>query len=298
MSFHKTKLMSSIIKGKFIISIQIDPPRKKELDEFNKMIDDLMAAGVGVVDINSSRSLSHDSIQLAVALAQKGLKAMPHITTRDSSINGLANQIFAAYSWGNVDDFLLIAGDPYEASQAMIPSHGVFQTDSADAIRALNKHLRKDKKLKLNISFAAAVNQNDPDLASEGKRLKEKEAAGTDFFMSQPVFSEEQASGLFDFYHSYSKKPLIVGIWPMVNQRTSDTIRDGRIVGVEIPDKVYEEANLHCGTETDLQNWGLEEAYKLIEFIRLSGEVQGVYIVAPPRNPLLLLGLLEKIIEK
>ena len=122
MSFYKTKLMSSIIKGEFIISIQIDPPRKKKLDEFNKMIDDLMAAGVGVVDINSSRSLSHDSIQLAVALAQKGLKAMPHITTRDSSINGLANQIFAAYSWGNVDDFLLIAGDPYESSKSLIPS--------------------------------------------------------------------------------------------------------------------------------------------------------------------------------
>ena len=145
----------------FVVSVQIDPPASRELEEFKSVIAALLAIGVRIVDINSSRRISHDSIQLAVALAQIGLTTIPHVTTRDSSVNGLLNQIFSAYEWGGVRDFLFITGDSYEASQAIIPSRGVFQTDSIGAIDACNKHLRKNPKLQLALSLYAAVNQNE-----------------------------------------------------------------------------------------------------------------------------------------
>lgn len=298
MSFEKKSLVERMMEREFIISIQIDPPARNTLAKFNETIEKLIEAGVRVVDINSSRRISHDSIQLSVALTQRGLETIPHVTTRDSSINGLVNQIFSAHAWGNVQNFLIILGDPYEAEQAIMPFMGVFQTNAAGAIEKFDEHLRRDEKIALDITLAAAVNQNAKPLDQEGRRLEAKEAAGADFFMTQPVFNESQARQLFSFYHKHVSKPLLVGIWPLVHARTIKAIHDGRIVGVEIPDELYKEGNFYKGNDERLQQWGLEKAYKLIELIRRSGKAQGVYIVAPFRNPLLMLDLFTKILPK
>lgn len=290
----KNNLLDRMAGGEFLISIQIDPPGTNKTAEFKNVVDQLIASGVELVDINSSRRISHDSIQLATALARCGLDVIPHVTTRDSSINGLINQVFAAYAWGPVRNFLMIAGDPYEASQAMAPSHGVFQTDAVGALRAFDTHLRKNDKLLLDITLAAATNQNESDLTREGKRIQEKQSAGADFFMSQPVFSKNQALHLFDFYQTHSRKPLLVGIWPLINPKTARAIREGRIVGVVLPDEIYQEAHGR-EDETEFERWGIEKAYALIEWIRKSKKAQGVYIVAPLRNPLLLNDLFQKI---
>jgi len=281
----------------FVVSVQIDPPATRKLNDFKRVMAILLASGVRIVDVNSSRRISHDSIQLAVALAQMGFITIPHVTTRDSSLNGLLNQIFAAYEWGGVRDFLFITGDPYEASQSITPSRGIFQTDSIGAIEACDKYLRKDLKLQLDLTFYAAVNQNEADLACEGERLKAKESAGADFFMSQPVFSKKQALCLFDFYEKHSKKPLLVGIWPLIHPKTISSIHEKRIVGVCLDDETWAQAARHTADQSKLQNWGLKRAYDLVEFICASKRAQGVYIVAPARNPLILLDTLREMLS-
>lgn len=46
-----------------------------------------------------------------------------------------------------------------------------------------------------------------------------------------------------------------------------------------------------------LREWGLSQAGYLIDDLRRKGEVQGVYIVAPARDPLHLTNLLERILS-
>lgn len=290
----KKTILERIQRGEFLVSVQIDPPGAANSEKFMGMIDDLIKAGVRLVDINSSRRISHDSIQLASWLSQKGLEVIPHVTTRDSSLNGLVNQILAAYDLSNVRNFLVITGDPYEGSQAIVPFEGVFQTDAAGALRAFDTHLRKNSALRRNLIFAAAVNQNEPDLKKEGERLKEKEEAGADFFMSQPVFSQEQILGLLDFFRTYSEKPLLIGIWPVMHWKTIEVISSGKVVGVILPSRICEEAAVFRENENELQKWALARAERLIEFLRGLGRAQGVYIVAPLRNPLFLRELIIK----
>lgn len=281
--------------GEFLVSIQIDPPDIATVDEFKRIVEELLRLGVTLVDINSSRRVSHDSIQLAASLAQFDLETIPHVTTRDSSINGLLNQVLAAHSWHNLRNFLIITGDPYEASQGVVPTRGVFQTDSIGAMKAFDEHLRKNPKFKLEITLGAAVNQNEKDLVLEGERIRQKEEAGADFFMSQPVFSEEQARQLFEFYRGYSLKPLMVGIWPLVNRKTIENIYQGRIVGVTMSEAIYQEAVMRLDDGNILREWGTNYARQLLEYVRHSGRAQGVYIVAPSRNPLFLAPLIQKI---
>lgn len=293
----KKTILERIQRGEFLVSVQIDPPGAASSEKFMGMIDDLIKAGVRLVDINSSRRISHDSIQLASALYQRGLEVIPHVTTRDSSLNGLVNQILAAYGLNKVRNFLVITGDPYEGSQAIVPFEGVFQTDAMGALKAFDTHLRKNSERRhRDLIFAAAVNQNEPDLKKEGGRLKEKEEAGADFFMSQPVFSQEQVLALLDFFCKYSRKPLIIGVWPLIHWKTLEVIYAGKIVGVSLPHEIYKDAAAFQENEIALREWTLDRTEDLIEYVRGLGLAQGVYIVAPARNPLLILGLIKKVV--
>jgi len=304
MSFDEPSLLERMQKGEFLISVQVDPPSTSDISEFQKNIEALKRIGVWLIDVNSSRRQpSCDSIQLSGALSLLGYTVIPHVTTRDSSINGLLNQVLAAYSWSTVRNFLVITGDPYEARHAVVPSYGriskkektgVFHTNAIGALEVIDKHLRKDARIALDITLAAAVNQNSSHL-KEGKRLARKQSSGADFFMSQPVFGEAGAKHLFDFYSQHSTKPLLVGVWPLLNIKTIDAIYGGSIVGVALSQEIYQETRRFRDNEEGLQKWGIEQTLGLIEYIRKSGKAQGVYIVAPTRNPLILVDLLKRI---
>lgn len=286
--------------GEFLISVQIDPPGMGKFSEFKETISVLKEADVTLIDINSSRRISHDSIHLGVALSEVGFETIPHVTTRDSSINGLANQILAAHEWAGLRHFLIITGDPYEANQSLIPSQGVFQTNSIGAISALHTTLCSSSDpqlLQLPIRIAAAVNQNENDLVREREQLDAKCGAGADFFMSQPVFSEAGADLLFGFYNSKkTQKPLMIGIWPLIHAHTAKAIRSGRIVGVTLPEYEYGKICwLIDQGEKELIYWGLFRAEELIRYIKRNDMAQGVYIVAPARNPRLILPFLKEI---
>lgn len=289
------KLSERLAKKEFVVSIQIDPPGPGCVQAFQDSIRKLIHAGVELVDINSSRRLSHDSIQLSIILAQQGLEVIPHVTTRDSSINGLLNQMLAAYELGVVRNFLVITGDPYEVAQALVPSQGVFQTDAIGALRAFHTHLRGNHHSLSELTLAAAVNQNEKDMVSEGMRLHAKEEAGADFFMSQPVFNEQQIEELFRFYERHTQKPLIVGLWPLVSAKTTEAIMGGRIVGVSIPDEEYREITLRGHNDEALRHYSFMKTHRLIEFLRSSKKAHGAYIVAPLRNPSLLLDFITAV---
>lgn len=291
----KNLFWSSIREGEFVISVQIDPPAvSSDIVYFRKALRTLKRYGVWLVDINSSRRISHDSVDLSLVLSGMGFATIPHITARDNSVNGILNKILVAYSWGNVRNFLIITGDPYDTRHALVPSPGVFQADAIGVLHAIDKYLRREKTPPCRIKLAAAVNQNAEDIGREGERLKQKIRAGVDFFMSQPVFNEQQLYHLVDFYRRYSAKPLLVGIWPLLYPRTLELIESGLVTGVALPHEIYEEGK-RLDDEEDLLAWGMENALRLIETIREEHLAQGVYIVAPSRNPLSLTALLQRL---
>ncbi len=281
-------------RNSFHISVQLDPPSPGTMHSFRNSLNILREAGVKLFDVNSSRRLCHDSIQLASELVGKSSEVIAHVTTRDSSINGLLNQILAAYELNRLRHFLIITGDPYEAGQAIFPSRGVFQTDSIGALKTIDWQFRKNLAHPLDIVLAAAVNQNAGNRALEGERIGEKISAGADFFMSQPVFDAEQASNLFDFYGAYSSKPILVGVWPLMHLKTIENIKAGAIDGVSLSDEACHGLLDNFTNEHELREQSIAKTIELLRYVKSSGKAAGVYIVAPSRNPLLLLPCLKK----
>lgn len=281
----KISLKERLAGDEFLVSVQIDPPNRGPIAGFKSKMQRLAQIGVSLVDVNSSRRISHDSIQLACALNRFGFEVIPHVTTRDSSLNGIINQILAAYHWYHVKNYLLITGDPYDPSRAVIPFGGVFQVDSVGAIYLIDKYLRRGKDF-IDVVLSAAVNQNEEDLKKEGDRIKQKEAVGTDFFMSQPVFNSKQAERLLDFYLKHSCKPLVVGIWPLISLKTVEVVKKGCVVGVKVPDEVVKGLSRYKNDPRSVAQAAVDLSKDTILFLKKTKKVKGVYLVAPFRDPL------------
>lgn len=286
----RRELVTRMRDGEFIKSIQIDPPRTGSPDELFDDIRQLAQAGVKVVDINASRRLSFDSIQLASSLTHFGLHVIPHVTTRDSSLQSLLNKVLAAYALSDIRDFLVISGDPYALVNV---ANSVFQPDSLCVLKEIDSHLR-NSQLALNLTLGAAVNQN-ANHAIEGERVEAKVRAGADFFMSQPVFTAQQAEYTFRFYRQHANKPLIMGIWPLTHLRTVENIRSNKVVGVSIPDEIYEEATGYRDDPSCLREWAIRQTSNLLRFVEENGLAHGIYVVAPLKNPGQLINLVQTV---
>lgn len=291
MSSERPKLLTRMLGGEFLKSIQIDPPKTNSPEELFSDVELLKKAGVRIVDVNASRRLSLDSIQLASSLTHVGLQVIPHVTTRDGTTASLMNKILGAYTLASIQNFLVISGDSYVSAAA--DTGGVFQTDSINALKEIDSHLR-NSNLALNLTLGAAVNQNGHH-EIEGDRVEAKIRAGADFFMSQPVFTPKQAELAYRFYRQYADKPLVMGIWPLTHLHTVENIRNNKVTGVSIPDEVYEEATGYQNDAEALRDWTMRKTSELVRFVEENGLAQGVYIVAPLKKPGQLIDLVQAI---
>ena len=277
----------------FLVSVQIDPPKPDQFDDFRKTINVLADIGVDLVDVNSSRRLCHDSLLLAAYLKNLGLEVIPHITTRDSTINGLLSQMAAANQLQKIKNFLVITGDAYPVGSTLANSPGVFECDSVGLIGIAAEKLKLTAGL--DLTLLAAVNQNNPDLEEEKLRLKQKIVAGAGMFMSQPVFDEEQLEALLKLYAYHTSLPLLVGIWPLVDIKTMRAIEEGKVTGVVIPESVSAESKEFGRDAESLRSWGLMKALQLVQAAK-DRMAEGVYIVAPSRQPLQILDFLKEVL--
>lgn len=284
-------LVDDLRSGKFVVSVQIDPFCEPTTDRLKNIILTLKDCGVTLVDINSSRRLSYDPLQAAVGIEKLGIETIPHVTCRDSSIEGLLNQILGAYVWGNVKNFLIITGDPYEIDQSVSGLAGVYQKDSIGVIEAVYQHLR-NQKINLPINLGVALNQNANDLEKEFSRLERKIAAGANFIMTQPFFSYESWQKFSESFKKQLTIPVMAGIWPILDLKTAEKIKSGKVEGVVLPDSVYGDI-LKAGE--DLQKKGLDSAAAIVKLIKQNQAAAGVYIVSPYRNPLLITDMFPQI---
>lgn len=289
MNLEQKDILPRIQNGEFIISVQIDPPTSLDIKPFLEQIDNLQKIGVRVVDINSRGIQSHDSLTVACVLTKLGFKTVPHVTARPSSTVGLLDQIRSAYSFFDIRDYLVISGDRYRHEKDV----GVFESDSVGLLERYFNHFKAQEMVE-DIRFGASVNQNRKDIWKEQERIIKKEKAGADFFMSQPVFDTNQLNNLTSLFRRYSKKPLLVGVWPLIYPQMIEKIRSGQIDGVVLPDQIYLDSKQQ---KDKLREWGLNQAGYLIESAKANPDVQGVYIVAPARNTIHLHDLLVGILS-
>lgn len=278
------------IKDKKLIAVELAPPfgadDKKLLEAAH------MLKGLGVDVLTFPDSPSGRTRIDSVLMAQKvknvtGFEVMPHICCRDKNAIAMRSTFLGA-SINDINNFLIITGDPIPVMARQVVK-SVFNFDSVGLMRIadeMNSEALKDSPL----TYGGAINQSRRRIESEIKRVQKKMEAGAEFFLTQPVFTEEDAERLRRIKEETGAR-ILCGIMPLVSRKNALFMKN-EISGVNVTDEVIDRYPENADRE-DGENVGVELAKEMIAATRDFAD--GYYFSFPFNRTYLLKRIIEEV---
>lgn len=280
-----TPFFRKLAAGKFLVSVEVDPPRG-----FNatKMLEGAYIArqhgadAVNVADSPMAR-VRMGALALCVLIQQAvGIETILHFTTRDRSLMGLQADLIGAHALG-VRNIIALTGDPPSLGDQP-ESTAVYDVDSIGLVQIISRFNqgldRAGKPFGSRSAFTIAVacDPTRPDLAREVERFHRKVSAGAHLTMTQPIFDAAVWRRFFDLYEAQYGPfpvPVLVGILPLQSHRHASFLHN------EVPGITLSEAALQrmarAGAEGRKE--GIKMAQELLLELRAMPKVQGVYLM-------------------
>ena len=278
------------IKDKKLIAVELAPPfgadDKKLLEAAH------MLKGLGVDVLTFPDSPSGRTRIDSVLMAQKfknvtGFEFMPHICCRDKNAIAMRSTFLGA-SINDINNFLIITGDPIPVMARQVVK-SVFNFDSVGLMRIadeMNSEALKDSPL----TYGGAINQSRRRIESEIKRVQKKMEAGAEFFLTQPVFTAEDAERLRRVKEETGAR-ILCGIMPLVSRKNALFMKN-EISGVNVTDEVIERYPENADRE-DGENVGVELAKEMIAATRDFAD--GYYFSFPFNRTYLLKRIIQEV---
>ncbi|MDZ5719767.1 bifunctional homocysteine S-methyltransferase/methylenetetrahydrofolate reductase, partial [Bacillus sp. SXabc123] len=276
--------LNEIAAKKRSIIVELDPPKKLSFDKFLSAAAELKEAGIDALTL-ADNSLATPRISNvacgALVKQQLDMRSLVHITCRDRNIIGLQSHLMGLDTLG-LNDVLAITGDPSKIGD-FPGATSVYDLTSFDLIRLIkqfNEGLSLSGKplgKKTNFSVAAAFNPNVRHLDKAVKRLEKKIDCGADYFVSQPVYSEQQ---LVDIHNEtkHLKTPIYIGIMPLTSSRNAEFIHN-EIPGIKLSDSIRETMALAGEDKEKQKAEGLAIARSLLD--TACELFNGIYLITP-----------------
>lgn len=231
--------MEKLKRGEKVIAVELDPPfaaDDRKLMEGCYKMKSQHADIVTVADSPLARSRA-DSVLCSVKIwHETGMVAMPHIACRDRNRISMRSTILGGYL-NEIRNFLIVTGDPIDRSERDTTKR-VFDFNSIqfmEYVSQMNEELFQEEP----IFFGGALNQNNGKLESIIKRMQKKIDAGASYFLTQPIYSEEDVEKMREIKRQLHTK-LLCGIMPLVSYRNAIFIKN-EMPGIVVPDEVVEQ---------------------------------------------------------
>jgi len=283
----ESKLWASIQAKKFVVSVEIDPPKGVAIDRVIDQVRAVMASGqVDCIDVNSGTlgRVGLDALAMAGALEAHGYETIPHLTARDANIIGLQAQLLGAWTVGGVRNVLAITGDPPSAGGTSNLT-GVYQVDSIGLVQILAKLNRgldwngKNLGGATNFTIGVAVNPVAENPDEEMRRFAAKIEAGAHFAMTQPIFDPEHWYAFVKKLGGVPPIPVLVGLWPLTSYKQALRLNN-EVPGIVIPEPVLREMESAGEAARDR---GFALARKMLDWARTAREsgIAGAYLIPP-----------------
>ncbi|ASP25701.1 MULTISPECIES: bifunctional homocysteine S-methyltransferase/methylenetetrahydrofolate reductase [Bacillus] len=276
--------LNEIAAQKRSIIVELDPPKKLNFDKFLQAAAELKETGIEALTL-ADNSLATPRISNAAcgSLLKERLdiRSLVHITCRDRNIIGLQSHLMGLDTLG-LTDILAITGDPSKIGD-FPGATSVYDLTSFDLIRLIKQFNEgislsgKPLGKKTNFSVAGAFNPNVRHLDKAVKRLQKKIECGADYFVSQPVYSEQQ---LIDIHHEtkHLKTPVYIGIMPLTSSRNAEFIHH-EIPGIKLSDSIREKMALAGEDKRKQKAEGLAIAKSLLD--TACELFNGIYLITP-----------------
>jgi homocysteine S-methyltransferase len=278
---YMTSLQEKLLAGKFVVSVELDPP--KGLNPAKLLSGAAMLQEAGVDCINIADSPMARVRMSCIALARLiqdhlGLETIIHFTSRDRNLMALQSELLGAHALG-IRNILALTGDPLRVG-AYPNTTGVWDVDSVGLIqvlRGLNEgHDAAGSPVGAKSSFyigtALNLNMTDEQVDDEIEKYQRKIQAGAHFIMTQPIY---ELAPLTRFLERVGPPPLplILGCIPLHSSRHAEYLHN-EVPGITIPERMRE--RMRASGEHGHEE-GLLAAQELLSEAR--SQIQGVYLM-------------------
>ncbi|QGQ44630.1 bifunctional homocysteine S-methyltransferase/methylenetetrahydrofolate reductase [Metabacillus sediminilitoris] len=276
--------LQEIVKEKRSVIVELDPPKKLGMSIFLEGAQALHDAGIDALTLADNSLASPRISNLAAGLLARektNARTLIHITCRDRNLIGLQSHLMGLHTLG-LSDVLAITGDPSKIGDfpGATSVYDVSSFDLISLIKQFNEGVSYSGKplgAKTNFSVAAAFNPNVRHLDKAVVRLEKKIACGADYFISQPLYSNEQIVHVYEATRNL-KAPIYIGIMPLTSSRNAEFIHN-EIPGIKLSDSIREKM-AEAGTDKEkARQEGLAIAKDLID--TAFDLFNGIYLITP-----------------
>jgi homocysteine S-methyltransferase len=280
----KSKLAQKLEEGKFVIAVEMDPPRGLSIHKRLAGASLLADAGADVIDVADSPMARMRMSPWAVChliQSQYNIETTLHFPTRGRNLLRVQGDLLAAHAM-NIHNVFVVMGDPTAIGDYPDASDS-YDLVPTGLIRLIKEgfnsgvdHSGGQIGQPTNFFVGAALNlcPNKPE--REIHVLRKKLKSGADFFLTQPVFDLPRARKFIELYRNLYgplNVPILVGILPLVTDRHARFLHN-EVPGISIPEEIQQRMS-SSGEESASE--GARIAIELIQDIK--ADFQGVYFM-------------------
>lgn len=298
-----SELAQKLSAGKFVIAVELDPPRGLEMQKLVAAASLFKETGADVIDVADTPMARMRMSAWAVCEViqrQVGIETTLHFPTRGRNLLRVQGDLLAAHALG-IRNIFVVMGDPTaigDYPQAadnydLVPS-GLIQLIKQGFNTGVD-HAGASIGQPTSFFVGAALNLCPPDPENEIKNLKRKLKAGADFFLTQPIYDPQKAKAFLDRFAEVTgvplDKPVLVGILPLVSVKHANFLHN-EVPGIVIPEETLrrmEQARENASRE------GVRIALELAEQIK--PWAAGVYLMPQLNRFDLIAEIIEAIKE-
>lgn len=161
------------------------------------------------------------------------MEAMPHISCRDKNMIAHRAQLIGMHM-NDLRHALIVTGDPIaRGDRESIKS--VFNFNSIKLmkyVQTMNQEVFGSRP----IYYGGALNHHNGSLDVIAERMRQKMEAGASWFLTQPVYGQEDIDRLCELKEKSGGK-ILAGIMPLVSRKNALFIKN-EMPGIHVPDAV------------------------------------------------------------
>jgi methionine synthase / methylenetetrahydrofolate reductase (NADH) len=241
----KSRLAGELVRGRFVIGVELLPPRGFEAEPAIQRARELKRYGVDVINIPDGQRAGArlSALSMAVLIEQQaGIETLLHYSCRDRNLLGIQSDLLGAHAMG-IRNLLLITGDPGRVGDYP-DATAVFDVDSIGLTNVVARFNHGSdmggQPIGAPTGFHIGVSANPAasNLDEELRRFDYKVEAGAEFVMTRPVF-DLVAFERFLKRIEHARLPVIAGVFPFDSVRNAEFMAN-EVPGIRVPDALIE----------------------------------------------------------
>lgn len=283
-AFKPTSLSQKLSAGKFVIAVEMDPPRGLSTHKMLMGASLLKEAGADVIDVADSPMARMRMSPWAVCdLIQRrvGIETTLHFPTRGRNLLRVQGDLLAAHAL-DIRNVFVVMGDPTAIGDYpdamddydLVPS-GLIKLIKQGFNAGLD-HAGEAIGMPTAFFTGCALDLTSKNPEREVRNLRRKLEAGADFILTQPLYQGDKLAEFLQFYadrHGELTVPVLVGVLPLYSSRHAAFLHH-EVPGIAIPERIRQRLEA-AGEEAPFE--GVRIAVELIQQIR--SYANGLYIM-------------------